>query len=87
MNNIKPLVSVIVCVYDGDDPIYIDAALKSVINQTYKNIELLIVLNGVSKNDILNCCNNYFKHNSNIRLLSISRNLGLANGTVELITP
>lgn len=41
MNNMNPLVSVILYVYNGEK--YIAAAIESVIGQTYKNIQFIIV--------------------------------------------
>lgn len=43
-----PLVSVIVPVYNGQD--YIENAIKSVLNQSYKNIEIIVVNDGSTDN-------------------------------------
>ena len=43
MNN-NPLVSVIIPVYNHEN--YIQAAIKSIINQTYQNIELIVINDG-----------------------------------------
>ena len=40
----NPKVSVIIMSYNQDE--YIDSAIKSVINQTYKNLEIIISDNG-----------------------------------------
>jgi len=42
----KPRVSVIIPCYNGEE--FIDNAIKSVLNQTYKNWELIIVDDGSS---------------------------------------
>lgn len=40
MNNYQPLVSVIIACYNAEN--YIDVCLASLVNQTYKNIEIII---------------------------------------------
>lgn len=44
----KPLVSIIIPVYNGSD--FIEQAIKSAINQTYDNIEILVVNDGSCDN-------------------------------------
>ncbi|GEK15064.1 glycosyltransferase [Aliivibrio fischeri] len=44
MNSYNPLVSVIISAYNADE--YIEGALKSIINQTYSNIEIIIIDDG-----------------------------------------
>ena len=40
MNNYKPLISILIASYNAAD--YIEETLNSCINQTYKNIEIII---------------------------------------------
>lgn len=47
----KPLISVLMPAYDHQN--YVQDAIKSIINQTYKNIELIVIDDG-SKDDTLN---------------------------------
>ena len=44
----NPLVSIIIPVYNGSD--FIGKAIESAINQTYKNIEIIIVNDGSTDN-------------------------------------
>lgn len=50
MQNIKnkPLVSVLMPVYNCEN--YVEDALKSIINQSYKNIEIIVVDDGSTDN-------------------------------------
>ena len=40
----SPLVSIIVCAYNVEK--YIDESITSIINQTYKNLEIIIINDG-----------------------------------------
>ena len=46
--NFEPLISIIVPVYKVEK--YIDRCVKSIINQTYKNIEIILVDDGSPDN-------------------------------------
>ncbi len=75
----EPLVSVIIPLYNSEK--YIADTLKSVLNQTYKNIEILVIDDG-SKDDSLNVAKTF--ENLNVKIFSQSnkgasaaRNYGL----------
>ena len=86
----KPKLSVIIAVYNTEK--YIVKCLDSLLNQTYKNIEL-VVINDCSTDNSLKILKKYFKKYSNIILidnkqnkgLSYSRNVGLKNASGEYI--
>lgn len=44
----EPLVSIIICTYNGAD--YLEETLRSVMNQSYKNIEIVVVDDGSKDN-------------------------------------
>ncbi|MGX7107177.1 glycosyltransferase family 2 protein [Hutsoniella sourekii] len=78
----KPLVSVIIPCYNAE--LTISETLNSVINQTYKNVEIIIVNDGSTDNTVNLIENLMSKSNANIRLLnqknkgvSVARNLGI----------
>lgn len=71
MQNSHPVVSVIITSYN--DEIYVERAIKSVLNQTYKNFEILLVDNN-STDGTLNILREYQqKHPEFIRMLQEKR--------------
>lgn len=84
----KPVISVIVPVYNVEP--YLHKCLDSVVNQTYENLEILIVDDG-STDESGRICDEYTKdvrvkvfHTEN-RGLSAARNLGLDNANGDWI--
>ena len=63
MNNSKPLVSVIVPVYNTED--YIQECLNSIINQSLSNIEIILVNDG-STDGSLEILEDYAKKDTRI---------------------
>ena len=63
---IKSLVSVIIPVYNTEQ--YLDKCIDSVINQTYKNLEIWLVDDG-STDLSLKICNEYEKQDSRIKVI------------------
>ena len=70
----NPLVTVIVPVYNCEK--YIARCIESVINQTYSNIELIIVNDG-STDHTNEICENYNKKYQNIKLIN-QKNQGVS---------
>ena len=84
------LISVIVPVYNVEK--YLPQCLNSIINQTYKNIEVVLVDDG-STDDSGNICEEYKKNDERIIVvhqknsgLSAARNVGIEISTGEYIT-
>ena len=67
------LVSVIIPFYKKKK--YISETVSSVLEQTYENIEIIIVYDDLEKND-LNFLRKNFSNNSKIRIIINDRNLG-----------
>jgi len=73
------LVSVVITTYNRET--YLDSAIQSVVNQTYKNIEIIVVDDGSKSNYAEKICSKYpqckyhFKPNGG---LSSSRNYGVS---------
>ena len=85
-----PKVSIIVPVYNVSK--YLDECILSLINQTYKNIEILIVDDG-SIDESLDICEEYAKKDDRIILIrnshegvSVARNTGIENASGDWIS-
>ena len=83
----KELITVVINVYNGEK--FIKKCLDSVVNQTYKNIEILIINDG-STDNTLDICKSY--KDDRIRIittenlgLSMSRNVGIDNAKGEYL--
>lgn len=88
LNN-SSLISVIVPVYNVSA--YLDKCVKSLLYQTYKNIEIILVDDG-STDDSPSKCDNYAKQDSRVTVvhkpnggLSSARNVGLKNASGEYV--
>ena len=86
----QPVVSVIICTYNRQN--YLDTCIKSVLSQTYKNWELIIVDDG-STDNTFKVVNNYLEKYAAIKYvkhqnikLALSRNTGLLLATGSFIT-
>lgn len=85
------LISVIVPLYNKEK--YIDKCLKSIINQTYSNLEIIIV-DDKSTDKSLDICKNYAKKDKRIKIIennknegvSHARNVGISNAHGEYIS-
>jgi glycosyltransferase involved in cell wall biosynthesis len=69
----SPLVSVIMSVYNAE--LYLESAIKSILNQTYKKIEFIIVNDGSTDGSIA-IIRQYMKQDSRIVLID-QENIGL----------
>lgn len=85
----KDLVSVIVPVYNAEK--YLVKCLESIVNQTYKNLEIILVNDG-SKDNSLSICQEYAKRDARITVfdktnggVSSSRNFGIDLSSGEYV--
>lgn len=84
------LVSIIVPIYNSEKFLY--SLLNNLIQQTYKNIEIILVDDGSTDNS-LKICNEFKKNDNRIKILSkenegvsVTRNKGIDVATGEYIT-
>ena len=85
----KELISIIIPVYNSEK--YIKRCLDSIVTQSYKNIEIIVIDDG-STDDSKNICENYSKIDSRIKVInkknegvSSARNDGIKNANGEYL--
>lgn len=90
MDSREPLISVIVPVYNGQD--YLENCVRSIENQTYANLEVVIVNDG-SQDGTADVCDALQSVYDNVRVIntddlgvSAARNAGLDEARGELVT-
>lgn len=83
------LVSVVLPIYNVDK--YLDRCIKSVVNQTYRNLEIILVDDGSQDNCPI-LCDEWAKKDNRIKVihkknagLGMARNTGIKNATGEYI--
>lgn len=88
--NCNSLVTVIVPIYNAEK--YLDRCLDSIVSQTYRNLEILLINDG-STDDSEEICRRYMNRDSRIRLFcqenhgqSAARNVGLDHMRGEYLT-
>ena len=81
MNSSKELVSVLLSTYNSESTI--EESLISLLNQTYKNLEILIVDDG-STDNTEEICKKFQLNDERILLFSNKKNIGLTNSLNSL---
>lgn len=88
-SQVTPLISIIIPVYNVEK--YLSRCLDSVVNQTYKNLEIIIVDDG-STDDSGRICDEYKKRDDRIKVyhkenggLSDARNFGIGKASGDYI--
>ena len=86
----KYKISVIVTVYNVEQ--YLDDCIQSILNQTYTNLEIILVNDGSTDNS-LKICQKYKKRDSRIALINqdnagavVARKSGIDRATGEYVT-
>lgn len=74
MKNNEPLLSIVLPVYNSEK--YVGKAIESILNQTFKDFELIIV-NDASKDNSINICKKYSYVDKRIKIIDKKINEGL----------
>ena len=82
MKDSKALVSFIMSAYNSEETI--SKSIESMLNQTYENIEILIV-DDCSDDNTYKICENYSRINENIFLFRNNKNIGLTKSLNKLL--
>ncbi|MFW6233301.1 MAG: glycosyltransferase family 2 protein [Nanoarchaeota archaeon] len=78
----KPLVSILLCSYNAEK--FIEITLNSLLNQSYENIEILILDNN-SKDNTVKIIKKYLDKKNPVKLFQSDKNLGPYDGLNFLI--
>lgn len=73
----KPLVSVLICTYNAEN--FIEPTLSSIVDQTYNNLEILILDNN-SQDKTLSLIENFKRKDKRIEIFKSKKNLGAYKG-------
>lgn len=74
--NIEELVSVLMCVYNTPKE-YLNESINSILNQTYHNLQFIIVNDGSDDEDTLNCLKYWENKDKRIVVINNEKNRGL----------
>ncbi|MEM2247842.1 MAG: glycosyltransferase, partial [Thermoproteota archaeon] len=73
----SPEISVVILNYNGRR--FLETCLKSLLNSTYKNFEIVVVDNG-SKDDSVEYLKKNFSNNERVKIVQLGKNYGFAEG-------
>jgi len=71
----KPLISVVMPAYNAQK--YINSAIESILNQTFKNFELIIV-NDCSTDNTINIVNSFIRKDARVKIINNKKRLNIA---------
>lgn len=72
----KSMISVIMSTYN-ESPDYLEASIDSILNQTYTNLEFIIVIDNPQNEEIEKILNSYKSKDNRIKIIKNKKNIGL----------
>lgn len=69
--------SVLMCVYINDNPEYLEKSISSIVKQTTKTNDFVIVKDGLVTQELQNVIDNFCDFDSSIRQIQLEKNMGL----------
>jgi len=72
----KPLISVIMSVYN-EQPLWLKQAIESILTQTYKRIEFIIIIDNPTNTELINIAKAYEERDIRIKIYINEKNMGL----------
>ena len=83
VSKIEPLISIIVPVYNVEE--YLDKCVESIMNQTYKNLEIILIDDG-SLDNCPKMCDEYAKKDKRVKVIH-KKNGGLSDARTACTSP
>lgn len=78
--------SVLMSVYEKESPLFLKESIESILNQTVKTNDFVIVCDGPLTKELDSVLNEYSKNNEVINIIRLPENLGLGNALKSGIT-
>ena len=78
--NTTPLVSIIILAYNVEQ--YIEECLTSIINQTYENLEVIVVINGKSKDKTEEIAQSFALQDNRVKFVYNQKNSVIGDGRI-----
>lgn len=84
----KPMVAVVMSVYQSDDPMQLGLALDSILRQTYENISVYLYVDGPIGDGLWSCIKDFERLDRRLHVVEGGVNKGLAfalNNLIEIV--
>ncbi|MBN1649496.1 MAG: glycosyltransferase [Spirochaetales bacterium] len=76
-------VSVLIALYQKDNPVYFQQAMESIYDQTVKPSEIVLVIDGPLEDNLEKIVTGYSHKNGNLKIIRLPHNQGLASALNE----
>lgn len=76
MAETSPLISVVISTYAGDTPAYVRDAVESILNQTYRHLELVVVKDGPIGGEMDRFFEQITQSDERVKVIALEENVG-----------